>query len=314
MNFSHLLLMFYIFFSSLSYAKQTSFNKKVIGDKIQFNYQWIDYKRKLQNLNFVLAKTAVFDRFRQFKTYKSEFSEAYIHRELQTCIQKQPLKGVRVVFNKVQGHTKINIRGKNPLDVNNAYGEIEKLQSKFFDQYLAKNNYQRFTNYNGVKAVKPDHVNIAAQSVKDLAVFKKLVLEKVAVENIRKVSDFVLSFVQSIPYSKLESRITSSGAGFVPPLTLLFQNQGDCDSKVTLTAAILRALMPRINMVIVYIKQHALFGIELMPEGDELSINVDGSTYLLSEPTGPASYPLGQVAEVSKQAILAGLYSTDKFK
>jgi len=313
-NFSHLLLIIYILLSSCCFAEQISFVKKDLGNKIQFNYQWLDHQKTVQSLNFVLPKSAVFDRFRQFKSYKSDFAEAYVHKALQACIQKKPLKGVRVVFNKIQGHTKINIKGKNPVEINNAHSEIAKLHNQFFDEYLAKNNYQRFTNYNGIRAVKPNHVAIAAASVNDLKVLKKLILKKVAVENIRKVSDFVLSFVQSIPYSSLNSRVTSSGAGFSPPLTLLYQNKGDCDSKVTLTAAILRSLMPRINMVIVYIKQHALLGIEVTPEGDELSINVDGITYLLSEPTGPAQYPLGTVAESSKQAILAGLYSTDKFK
>jgi len=72
--------------------------------------------------------------------------------------------------------------------------------------------------------------------------------------------------------------------------------------------------MPRIGMVIVYIDQHALLGINSSPRGDDLSIMVDGTPYLLAEPTGPALYNLGEVADFSKRAVLAGLYSTDKFK
>jgi len=120
--------------------------------------------------------------------------------------------------------------------------------------------------------------------------------------------------VQSIPYAKLESRLTSSGAGFSPPLDLLYRNKGDCDSKVTLTAAILRALMPRINLTIIYIDNHALLGIDILPEGDEVTIVKDDITYVVAEPTGPAILALGQVASFSKQAVLAGLYNAEKFK
>jgi len=181
-NFSHLLLIFYLLVIPLSQAEQIRFSKKDLGDKIQFNYQWLDIDKQEQNLRFVLAKSAVFDRFRQFKSYKSEFSEAYIHKELKTCIQEKPLKGVKVSFEKLAGHTYANVTGKSPDDVNAAYGEIKKLQTKFLDQYLAQNNYQRFKNFNGVNAIRPNHVAIAAQSTKDLTVLKKLILDKVAVK------------------------------------------------------------------------------------------------------------------------------------
>jgi hypothetical protein len=313
-NFSHLLLIFSLLITTRSNAEQLSFTKKDLGDQIQFNYQWLDHKKQQQTLDFSLPKSAVFDRFRQFKLYKSEFSEAYVHKELQGYLQKQPLTGVKVTFSKKSGHSQVTVKGKKNADVNSAYNEITKLQQKFFQQYLNKNNYQRFVTYNGINAIKPNHVAISAQSVNDVRIFKKLVLEKVTVENIRKVTNFVLNFIQSIPYSTLESRATSSGAGFNPPLQLLYQNQGDCDSKVTLTAAILRALMPRINMIIVYIEQHALIGIEMRAAANDMTITAQGITYILAEPTGPALAILGKVSPPSERAILANLYSTEKFK
>jgi hypothetical protein len=119
--------------------------------------------------------------------------------------------------------------------------------------------------------------------------------------------------VQSIPYSTLESRITSAGAGFNPPLKLLWENQGDCDSKVTLTAALLRSLMPRINIALIFIDNHALMGVNIAAEigSEEMTIEHNGITYLLAEPTGPALLALGTISEDSQQAILQGQYTIE---
>jgi len=319
MKFSHLLVLISLFASSLflfdkAQAEQINFSKRDLGDKIQFSYKWHDHLKREKSLKFSLAKKIVFNRFRKFRTFKNEFSNAYVHKAIQACLQEKPLANVQVKFVKEDGQTKINISGKNTINVNNAYQELSKLEKKYGDEFLAKSNYQHFVTYSGINAIKPNHVAIAEQSVHDLKIFKELVLDDVNVKNIRKVTNFVLGFVQSIPYEKLESRITSSGSGFNPPLTLLYQNKGDCDSKVTLTAAILRALMPRINMVIIYIDQHALFGIDLLTEGNDTTIVKDGVTYVLAEPTGPAIFALGKIAPFSKQAVLAGLFSAEKFK
>ncbi len=314
LKFSHLLLIFYLTVLNFANAEQLLFSRKDLGEKMQFNYRWLDNKHAEQSMSFALNKTDLFTHFRQFKNYKREFSDAYIHKALKKQLQKQPLPEVQIEFSQKNGHLSVNIRGKNQAKVNHAYQTIAKLEQQYLDQYLAQNNYHRFTTHNGINAIKPDHVAIAAQSVADLKILKAIILEKVSVQNIRKVTNYVLGFVQNIPYSTLESRATSSGAGFSPPLNLIYQNQGDCDSKVTLTATILRALMPRINMIIIYIDQHALLGINIQPQSDEISIVEQGITYVLAEPTGPALYSLGQVAPFSKNSVLGGLYSAEQFK
>ncbi|MCI2285671.1 hypothetical protein L3081_22700 [Colwellia sp. MSW7] len=134
-----------------------------------------------------------------------------------------------------------------------------------------------------------------------------------SIKNIRKVTDYVLSFVQNIPYATLESRVTSSGTGFNSPAKLLWENQGDCDSKVTLTATILRALMPRIPMVMIFIDQHAFIGIATPATTGEMTIEYQGVNYLLGEPTGPGLYKLGKLAPESELAINQGRYVVEPF-
>ncbi|MDP5040425.1 MAG: hypothetical protein NWQ26_06095, partial [Paraglaciecola sp.] len=124
--------------------------------------------------------------------------------------------------------------------------------------------------------------------------------------------NLLLSWVQSIPYNELEDRMSSNGAGFLPPLALIRENIGDCDSKSVLTAGLIRSLLPEIKLVMVYLPQHALLGISLPHRSNEQTFNFGGSDYLLMEPTGPALMPLGTVAASSERAINSRLFSYEQ--
>jgi len=304
---------FYLFLliSSTASSEQLRFSKQDIDDHYQFNYTWLDLENNEQSLSFSLDKKALFSRFRNFKTYKAKFAQQYVNKKLQKELIETPLSKVQVSFRK--DGSGAEIKGRDQKAVNAAYAKLIKMEQAISAQYLAKNYYHKFTTYDQVEGIKPDHVKIAKASVEDLKPIKKLILSKVSIKNIRKVTDFSLSFIQSIPYSTLESRATSSGAGFSPPLKLLWENQGDCDSKVTLTAALLRTLMPRVNMIMVFIDQHALMGINVPAKAGETTLIFEGGNYVLAEPTGPALYPLGEISPESKLAIDNNHFSIEKF-
>ena len=169
-----------------------------------------------------------------------------------------------------------------------AYQQVKKLEQQETQKYFKENYFQYFVDHNNQAGVKVNHIDIANDSVTDFKFLKNIILEKVSIKNIRKVTNYVLAFVQNIPYSPLESRISSSGAGFNPPAKIIWENQGDCDSKMTLTATLLRALMPRIDMAMIFIDQHAFIGIAIPPKAGEITVKDKGITYVLAEPTGPA--------------------------
>ena len=294
-------------------AEQLKFNRQEQDNGFQFNYQWRDHQRQVQSIQFQLSKAALFERFRHFRAYKSELAEKNVHKAIRRHLRKEPIPGVQVYFRQQQGNSYIDIKGRDSDKVETAYGEIAQLEQDFFAEYLAENFYHSFITHDQVRGVKPDHVRIADASADDLKPIKPLILDQVSIRNIRQVTEFVLSFVQSIPYSTLESRVTSSGAGFNPPLKLLWQNQGDCDSKLTLTAALLRTLMPRIKLLMVYIDQHAFIGINIPVKAGELTLTHDNLMYVLAEPTGPAQLKLGVLAPESEQAILQGRYTIQPY-
>lgn len=296
-----------------SYAQQLQFNKVLSDDNYLLSYQWHDHQKQIQEITLTLPQKVIFDRYRNFGKYQSNLMHEYVNNALKKHFKKQPVSGLLISFKEEHGSYTVKIKGRNQQKIEQTSIKIEALKQQFYQEYLAEKYYHQFTTYDQIIGIKPDHARIANESVVDFKPFKSMILNKASIKNIRKVSDYVLAFIQSIPYSTLESRITSSGAGFSPPLKLLWENQGDCDSKVTLTASLLRTLMPRIKMALIFIDSHALIGIDVAPNGDEMTIEHEGITYVLAEPTGPASLPLGEISEQSQQAIFNGHYSVEPF-
>jgi len=307
-----LCIVIFLLFNSVR-AEQISFNKQSTNEMHQFNYQWKDHQGAIQKIQFQLPTKTLLSKFRNFKTYKPKMAEQWVTKSLQKYVRNNPVKGVTVSFGNYLNGDTIKFTGSDPIEIDKAARAIEEEKTRLYKQYLDSIYYHSFTTPSNQLAIKPNHRRIAYESIDDLKPLKPIILESASIKNIRKVSNYVLGFIQSIPYAELTSRATSSGAGYNPPLKVLWENQGDCDSKVTLSAALLRSLMPRIKIAMIYIDKHALIGIDIPPMGDELSITHNGTTYLLAEPTGPAIMRLGEVVHNSKQAVLSGHYTLEEF-
>ena len=311
-NVLYLALLLLILLNTTVQAKQLSFNKQEKKDSYLFQYQWLDHNKDQQSISFNLTKSALFERFRMLKIYQGNFAKKTILRTIKQQLRQQPLTDANAFFQLQDGKMIIKVKGFDDEKIAIAYQKIKKMEQEATTKYFKKNYYQRFTTYDQQTGIKVDHVNITNDSVADFKALKSIILNNVPINDIHNVVNYVLSFVQSIPYSTLESRITSSGAGFNPPAKLLWENQGDCDSKMALTATILRVLMPRIAMVMIYIDQHAFIGIAIPANANEININYKGVKYLLAEPTGPALYKLGELAPESALAIVQGRYIVEE--
>lgn len=305
----YFLLFSFIYFPEVI-AKQTHFSKVEKDTSYQFNYQWLDINNTQQSLSFSLKKSALFDNFRAFKKFQPKEAKRYVNKSIVKHLRKSPIKNIQVHYNAQNEN--IELTSINSKTLKEVQYKIRLLEKQYSKEYLTANYYHQFTTHTNEQLLKPDHIRFAHLSTNGLKPIKPLILENVSIRNIRKATNYVLGFIQNIPYSTLESRHESAGAGFNPPLKLLWENQGDCDSKATLTVALLRALMPRIKMVVVFIDNHALIGIDILPNGNEMEINIDGVRYLLAEPTGPANLLLGNIDEASKLAILQGQYTAEK--
>lgn len=295
-------------------AEQLSFSKQEKPQSYVFKYRWLDSQKNEKDLSFELSKDVLFNQFRNFQAYQPDMVNAYINKNIYKAWQKDPKPQSTLTLKKHQNMFTLELNAQNNNALLMGQEHLIQLRKKISHAYFDTNYYHQFTNYDGKLAIKPNHVAIANKSVQHFKSTKPIILSTIGVEKVRSVTNFILSFSQSIPYSTLVSRTTSSGQGFNTPFKLLFENQGDCDSKVTLNAAILRSLMPRVKMIMVFIKGHALLGIEVRPTGNDKTLVHNQITYVLAEPTGPAIWPLGTIAKSSEQAILNGLYIAEEIK
>ena len=302
-----------LLFITSTHAELLDFKKQQQKDNYRFSYQWSNKNNDVDNIEFNLSKDKLFNSFRDFKAYKTDIALKYVNHKIKKLLIKTPLKDVNIKYSSRKGDESFILTGKNANALREAEKKIIQLKQKFFEEYLNENYYQQFETHQHASAIKPNHIRFAQESVSALKNLKPLILNKVSVINIRQVTDFTLGFVQNIPYSKLESRELSSGLGFNPPLKVLWENQGDCDSKATLTLAILRTLMPRVKLALVLLDEHALIAIHIPPVGNDLSIKINQEDYVLADPTGPALFILGEVSASSEMAVLQGQYVAEIF-
>jgi hypothetical protein len=112
----------------------------------------------------------------------------------------------------------------------------------------------------------------------------------------------VYSFVQSIPYRPTppveEGRYS---AGVSVPLRVLAEDQGDCDSKAVLFAALWLNLSGH-RTILIRVPEHMLVGVTV-PIVRGASMTIQSKPYLLLELTCPGTRRPGQITQYSADAL-----------
>ncbi len=290
------------------YGKQLSFERE--GSRL--SYTWLDFDNT--KLSTTVDFSGVPTAFRTFRAYSPAQVEQYIHRKIMLQAKNLDPKKVRIKLVRKGSEKVFFIEGQDQKVVNQTRLELSKQQEILFQEYLQTNNYIEFKDFWNTKKVKPDHVKIALLSQNELKPLAQAFQQILDSKSRDQAIDILLGFIQSVPYSKLQSKDNRRGAGYLPPRNLLINNRGDCDSKVTLMASILSLLYPDTKLVMVLIPNHALLGIQNTYQAHGETIRVDGIEYLLVEPTGPAQFKLGEIDEASLNAIAKGLIITEAFE
>jgi|GEM_PF-3468316 hypothetical protein len=176
---------------------------------------------------------------------------------------------------------------------------IEQGMDDFVQSYFMARNY-RLTNQ---RLLMPDYARLAKVETPWLApVAEAIAAWSAALDGSgagqRVLLNRLLLFTQSIPYSRLADR--QSSIGFLPPLQLLDENRGDCDSKAVLFAAIAHQLYPRLPIVMVLLSNHAYLALGISPEPGDRFIERDGRSWTLAEPVGPGHTRLGELGKESE--------------
>lgn len=301
-----------IFFSSIAHSEQLKYKKTKTDTGVSFSYEWLDTDNTRQSISFELPNSALREAPSRQANYKPKIAQRYIIVALTEEAKKIDPKVARVKITPKRESIDIQVIGSDEAKVEEILSKLKAIQQQEYDKYLRDHYFTRFTTLFNQKAVKPDHVRYVAESVKPLVAASQAFYEKVASQSdSRAYFSLILSWLQSIPYDTLEDRIASNGSGYAPPVNVLLQNLGDCDSKAVLASSMVRAFLPSTKMIMVFLPNHALLGIALTPMKDDRTIEYDGDTYVLYDPTGPALIPFGQVSEDTERHIVTGRYQVE---
>ncbi|MDM5130708.1 transglutaminase-like domain-containing protein [Aeromonas piscicola] len=291
---SGILLLCYLWFALPASAGQTYFNSH--GG--QLNVGWQDKDGKAQQLTYRLES----GKLPPLIAYRPARMQEDV---LQSLLQQAATEFPEVQIALSRPDMKLHLKSRNQDKAREALAWLTQQRDKLESEWLKQHYFQPFTPPDGVPAIKQDHVRIALESRTELAPLAEQLKQAGTTETEarQKTVAHMLGFIQAIPYQLLDSQSGRSGKGFLSPRQVLEQNRGDCDSKVTLMAAMLAQLFPELRQAMVFVPGHALLGVALPAKPGEATLSWEGETYLLMEPTGPGQFAMGRIASTSQTLV-----------
>ncbi|MCV2884439.1 transglutaminase-like domain-containing protein [Aestuariibacter sp. AA17] len=294
-------------------GQQTRFSRSAEEGGVTLHYAWLDHQNDKQTLSLTYPLSLANTPYQKVKNYRPDVAQRHVFVELMRLAQKIDPREASVSVKQQNGRIAINVRSREQAMVDKWMAEMKQKEQTIYQDYLAANYYTRFTNFAGQTAIKPDHIRYIKDSEAFLQPIVQQVFEAVgSARDTRAYIDYVLSLIQAIPYDELQDKSISRGSGYMPPMDVLNNNLGDCDSKSALMAGLLRALIPGLSMAIVYLPDHALLAVNVPKKDNEAIVEIDGMRFLLMEPTGPAMLPAGEIADTSQLKIDMGMFSYER--
>ncbi|MBD3586029.1 hypothetical protein HHX48_09795 [Salinimonas sp. HHU 13199] len=296
-------MLLWVFTGQVS-GEQLSFSLSQNQNTLSYDYRWSRQGQQPASLSFSLDRQAMAKAPAIQNNYSPALVQRYVYVELMKAAKEIDPKQAKININRRHRGMEISVSSTSAARNKRITEQLSTLQEQAYDSYLQENYYTRYTTVFNEEAVKPDHIRFIHEYIEPLIPLSQAIYDSVSKQaDAREYFNFLLSWVQSIPYDRLANRADNNGAGFLPPAGLLAQNKGDCDSKSVMTAAIARGFLPDTPMILVLLPGHALLGVALTPQAGDQTLTYDSKTYVLFEPTGPAQLPMGQVAPDSRQAL-----------
>ncbi len=297
-----------ISFSAQLHAKQLSYKKFNAGSDTTFSYQWrnkdTEYKLKFDLNNGELANMP-----NSPANYNEKLLQDFIYSEVMRIASEVDPTRADVDITRNHDGISFSVRSRQNNYAQQVLKKLKQTHKDAQQRYWERSFIASYTSPTGQLGIRHDHARYSDLSRKALLpIVDAIKAMQINNRDTREFIGILLSWVQSIPYSRLENRLYSNGAGFVSPRDLLVYNQGDCDSKATLMAAILKAYSDYIDVKMVYLPDHALLALAMPAKPKETTVVHNGTQYVLLEPTGPAQYTIGEVADSTNLALLNRQY------
>jgi len=287
------------------WAKQNAFQSKHRNGQVILAYTWQDPSQKQHSIQFNLPQDAAQLGNSEFVKFSNKTANDVAYKDVKTYIQQQNIKGLKV--KRTRSGYAIEFEGApfNVPRVKQIMSEVKDLRDKSFQNYVKKSFYTNLDD----NTLIPDHKRIAKRYINAMRPVAEALAQNMHNMTERQRINYLMHFLQSIPYDTLTSRYNSNGAGFQTPYGLLINNKGDCDTKAVALMALLRNFYPQMRMVMVYVKDHAFIAIDLPAKQGEKALNIGGGHFVIADPTGPAQVKLGQPDRRALTALKRGAYS-----
>ena len=289
-----------LFTLPLTANSQNFFNLNETQDgQLTFSYQWRDFNDSQQSFDFQVDKREFLQPLKRYRGFNLERSQRELTHQLNRYIRQQQWQGIQARLTPRQQSVELVTANSRTQEKQAQLTEYKRLLREYYnerwDDYLEANFYRQLSLPPGEQGIIPDHPAIASEMTAVLRPLIQAIGEQLGNNTQRNYINYIASFIQQIPYNDLNSKLDSRGDGFVPPNQLLYYNQGDCDSKVTLMSSVIKEIIETPKMAIIYLPNHAVFGISISSRSDDISVKHNGVNYILVDVTGPAAMPLGQV-------------------
>lgn len=302
-------------YSGFAQPQQLAFKRSEHHDAtaLQFSYQWREASGVTRSLSFSVNKDNFLEPLKRFRNYNLKRANRELYKRLTRYVKLQNYRGVSVSLSPRQQHLTITVRSVSDPNRQQHYNQQgQRVKAYYLQQwqdYLDTQHYRYLQLPSGEQGIIPNAVAIARSQEQLFSPLIDAIGQTLKDNSRRSYTTYIAQFIQAIPYNALNQNIDSRGDGFMPPNHVVYYNQGDCDSKASLMAALIRPIIPSAKLAIVYLPGHALFAISMAAQANDATINHDGSELVLTEVAGPAMMPVGQLSAQSQFYLNSGQYT-----
>jgi hypothetical protein len=272
-------------------AHAGDFTRTEIGDSVAIEMAWEDRKDRPREVAMLLPADRVAAAEDTAPRAPAAAAAKAAGRRVEAAFANRADVVVNVRVGR-RGGMRYEVEAANRGLAAAALAEAQELGGEAFAQELRARGYRMLEG----DVMAPDYaaaVEAAAPHLKDLA--KSLGPRK----DRRAYTNQALAFVQAIPY---EGNAVTADT-WRPPLAVLAGNRGDCDSKVTLFLAIMRAAYPKMDLAAVLVPGHAMAAVDIGAGEKDAVVGKGKRRLVVAEAVGPELSRVGWVEGKSKRGL-----------
>ncbi len=282
-------------------ATGNGFQTAARGNWQEYAYTYTNAQNQPQRLSFRLNADDIALGSAEFRAWDDTAATAAAVQAVQARAKALETPTLKATVSPLRHGMSIRLTGTNLTaqspQVKHLNEALHTTYTTSLQSYATRSYYRATLEGEHRAVIQPDHPAIARRYVAAMRPVAQAIQQQVpgASQSPRAFINAALTWLQSIPYDELENRYTSNGAGFQTPYGLINSNVGDCDTKATALAALIRAAYPSLPLAIVYVPNHAFLGVGLPQGPNDFALQTQHGTYVLADATGPGLAPLGYI-------------------